>query len=920
MRFPFSRSQRISRLIYSFITIMCGALLLGESCWPVAPVALAQENCAGRCPLNSVSVGTITINARAQKSGETFFWVLQTFPGSTNASDLNVTDTVIQQQIKAAINEAATGGEATQFGFSGNADFDFSDTLNQQLGTAGLTFIPADNLKTPPTSETALLVSTLCVCRKTIGPTPTPTPVPPQNYRVVVVIKTAFAAQAAGNDQATPTIQIENTASNLPVRLFFTRQDLKNASTDPTARANPQARVVDELTKTAQQIIASAQAQNLLDANGKLIPALVDDPNLVSPGELSPDRRTPFVVARDSLNQALRERFDLRTAPPNLSQFVTSQVRWSGLDVRVTPCSDAVCNGGPAEPCNQLCGTPPQPTFVINLEGLQIVRHLAIKVQPDALDAQFKNPEDIQQFNELRRNVAKKLNREFIPKFAAQPGHVVTWEKVEQDRRLLCQKSGSATTGSPSAECHAVAAFNQISSPAKRQRNTNNSTGPMVNTSDTDGEEFNNDSALLYEVMRKRKTPGALGISAGGRYSPEENFLGTVGIKEYNLLGFGQYAFKERISLDFARGADVEKLRFQLSRPFDAPDRAGPRIKNVSAEINYFRDNDQRLGNLTPEEIKLRELGSNAGVTFGYDSFAPNDYLLVNCDLFKQRKRNHLTINGEAALGFRDLDIPESQKLLKLTGLSNQLLPQANTQIAPLSLDMRFTFSHDARRLEQAGLGQVSFTLDTELQRGLELFGADYKYNKASVTARAEVVFGALSPDDFFLRYAHGVGRSSQTTPVTELFRLGGLQNVRGMEEGEFIGRRLAFGQAEFGVNVFSLWHMLRGTPATELNRTPCSKSAGTDTASSRLPFDPASIYVKTFFDFAHITDPTSYRSGAGNLQLDRRVNGYGFAVELRNLGADIGAPISFSFGYARSPQSLLHRSGTLFTGVSYSF
>lgn len=897
--------RKFSRPLYIWLALVVWL----SSSWNGAPAARAQAGCT--CPGVGVALGTVRVNVRAQKSGNTLFWVLSNFPGTNNESDLQIADSSLLQRLKVALAENAANGAAEQFGFSDAADFNLIATLNDQFASADTTFFAAPALNVAPTSETDTRVSFLCVCGKGSA-TPTPSPLTPKQYRVFVVLKTAAATATENQTSARPILQAEATVANLPVRLFYTQQDLRNAASDPSARAKPKDRVKAELTVVAQRLMTLARDNGLLDAGGKLITTPTDDPNAVPTNELLPDRRTAFVVARDALIPAFKQSYDLSDESPRSP--LKSEVKWPGLNVIVGPCLPEACAGGPAEPCNQLCGQPPQPTFVLAVTGLQIVRHVALKVQPDVLDQKFADQQVGHEFNEMRRTVAKKLNLEYKNKFVAQPGHVVTWEQIERDRQLLCPPAA--------AKCKAVENFLRISSPAKRTSTSNLAQNLAANVSnEPEPNDFNDDSALIYEVERKRKTPGALSISAGGQFSPADSFLGTVGLKEYNLLGLTKLSLGERASLDFARGDQVQKVRFQLSRPFASPDRAGFRVKDVNVAVNYIRDRNQRLSNLTPEEIEARELGSSAAVTFGYDSFKPEDYLLLNCDLFKARKRTHVTLNGETSLGFRDLDIPESQRLLTLTGLNTTLLPQPSTQITPLALNLTFAVTHDARQIERAGLGHLNFALDTKLQRGLDWFGADYSYYKTAVTARTEIVFGALSPEDFFLRYTHGLGQSSERTPVTEMFRLGGLSNVRGIEEGEFIGRRLSFGQAEFGVNALSLWHLLRQTKAPELNQTPCSASAGTEAARSPLPFDPANLYLKTFFDFARISDPTSFM-GAGMLprRLHQFAHGYGIALELRHLGNDLTAPLSFTFGYARSPQSVLHRSGTLFTGVSYSF
>jgi hypothetical protein len=268
--------------------------------------------------------------------------------------------------------------------------------------------------------------------------------------------------------------------------------------------------------------------------------------------------------------------------------------------------------------------------------------------------------------------------------------------------------------------------------------------------------------------------------------------------------------------------------------------------------------------------------------------------------------------------------------LLTITGLDRRLLPATRTQITNLALSITTGVTHDFRRPGRAGLGLIALLFSARLQRGISLFGADYKYGKALLSARSEVFFGRLTPRDFFLRYTHGLGRGTSRTPVFELFRLGGPQNLRGIEEGELIGRRLSFGQAEFGVSAGSLWQFLHGRRAAQSSPQAGASNASSNNSGSSgeeksagSGVDFSNVYLKTFFDHARITDPTSFvsiPSGAPSM-LDRRANGYGFAVELRGLPAgDGGQQLNLSIGYGRSPQSRLHNSGTMFTAVTFNF
>ncbi|MFZ4795488.1 MAG: hypothetical protein ACOYLN_15285, partial [Blastocatellia bacterium] len=74
---------------------------------------------------------------------------------------------------------------------------------------------------------------------------------------------------------------------------------------------------------------------------------------------------------------------------------------------------------------------------------------------------------------------------------------------------------------------------------------------------------------------------------------------------------------------------------------------------------------------------------------------------------------------------------------------------------------------------------------------------------------------------------------------------------------------------------------------------------------------DLSNIYLKGFIDRARVT----------GIATGQRALGYGTALELRDLPAgSVGRRLNLSIGYGFSPQSRLHRSGTLITSVALSF
>jgi hypothetical protein len=681
---------------------------------------------------------------------------------------------------------------------------------------------------------------------------------------------------------------MEGTAGGVPVMLAFTEDDLQNARADPRIENPAQAeqRVTAELLKAAEKTFRIAVGRRLLDGDGKLA---------ANPGT------DEFRARSDETRRELSRLFDLQR---------DTDVSWGNFDAIAGPC----CERGPeslSSPCANLCGDAQNPALILMVAGVQIIRGVRIRVMPDTLDLQFAGTETGRALSKKREDSERNLNTILQGRLAARPGYLVTSEDIECDRRRLCRESLSCSDPVP-ADCTTTQSFERVSST------------PRIQPDKISAGSFTTDANLIYEVLRRLPADREISLSGGMNYSSEEKFAARVALGELNMLRLA-----ERLSLDFAGGPEVRKLSLEAARPFEnRKGKSGFKLREAGISIKYFRDDNQRLGNRTADRIAESDTGSSAHLSFDYDSFSLLDYFPGNRGSLPSSGRAHWTLSGVAALEYRGVTIPENDRLRTIAGLRSGLLPSARSQVSKLSLDITAAVGHEFRKQEGAGLGQISFSLDSNLQRGLGLFNSDYAFDKALLAAHGEAFFGMRSPRDFFLRYSHGIARATGTTPAFELFRMGGQQNIRGMEEGEFIGRRLSYQQSEFGINSLMVWHFLRKSWPDGACGSPCPPQSGGAEPHPRKPIDFSNLYVKAFFDRGRISDPSSFEIQAENSSLpgspfllDRSASGYGVAIELRNLpGGEGGQRIHLSIGYARSPQSRLHPSGTLFTGVSIVF
>jgi hypothetical protein len=131
--------------------------------------------------------------------------------------------------------------------------------------------------------------------------------------------------------------------------------------------------------------------------------------------------------------------------------------------------------------------------------------------------------------------------------------------------------------------------------------------------------------------------------------------------------------------------------------------------------------------------------------------------------------------------------------------------------------------------------------------------------------AEAEVTFGFSQSRDYLFRYRLGMEAASASAPLFELPRLGGPDGLRGIEQGEQVGRKLGYTQITGGPSIANLVTWFG-------KKRPDKVSLG--------PIKLSDAYVTAFADRGAVYE----RSGIAGLLWPTAAKGYGAAVELRNL------------------------------------
>jgi len=295
---------------------------------------------------------------------------------------------------------------------------------------------------------------------------------------------------------------------------------------------------------------------------------------------------------------------------------------------------------------------------------------------------------------------------------------------------------------------------------------------------------------------------------------------------------------------------------------------------------------------LTKDQQKML----TGSVTLALDSFSAHDVAVWPDASIPHRKRvQHL------------LTLTPSYEIGLLTTTDRKtLLTLSDGQITAFSAQPSYLLDWDLRSNNcSCGLSELRLQVDSTLTKGGRWLGGDFAYDVASATGTFELTFGIREPNQYLIRGRAGAGSASHGTPLPRRFQIGGPDYVRGLERGEFTANTLLWQRAEAGPSLKTLGSWIQALRPSHPQPAPC-----TDSKSSQLPFDLRSSYLEVFYDRARVSQGTSWLNVPDQ---GASLQGYGAALELGKLKNTI----TISLGYGYSPQSTLHRHGTMFVGVT---
>ncbi len=356
----------------------------------------------------------------------------------------------------------------------------------------------------------------------------------------------------------------------------------------------------------------------------------------------------------------------------------------------------------------------------------------------------------------------------------------------------------------------------------------------------------------------------------GGRYSTETRFQTTASGKVDNLADN-----RDSLAIQGAWGREATDLSGSWKTDVITFD-DGHKKGTFSLSAAYSHNDRVPFGQLSTTRIEERTWDVGLSATYSVDGFLDRDQ-----DQFKKQAENRRMVRrwrsytvGAAVNHFEGRQDETTAADLDTKGSS-------------LTLGTVFGMTRDVHTDATSRVSHYTGSMRLGLEKGLKAGGGENSFVKTSVQPEAEAYFGpAQDSRDFLVRVLGRAGTMSGDTPYSALFRLGGNDGVRGLEEAELTAESYLGSSQEAGVRV-----------------------------SRIIPsFKQDTVYLTIFHDWmrARRPDPAQAESTAAH--------GYGIALELERISVPGGKLGRFSFGYAYSPDSRLNKRGTIHAEFKLDF
>jgi hypothetical protein len=399
-------------------------------------------------------------------------------------------------------------------------------------------------------------------------------------------------------------------------------------------------------------------------------------------------------------------------------------------------------------------------------------------------------------------------------------------------------------------------------------------------------------------AANNRFTTLRVNLTAGGGYSAEDSGTGSLNFTGENLIlsipDAPDNRFpKETENLSYTGGGQVQRaagnwgVNWTRGDVGFAQNTFGPQIST-----DYLQDQNQRFGNTSGPVLRDHEIGWEPSFAYAFTS--------AQVDTANNPLTNLFGISASGGV---------RQRWVRISPATGDVFPPlAHGSTMALFADV--TPGYHYQPVKPGNVGEVDVSAAFHVIRGLP--AGDFVFTQVQASVQATLYFGGTQhPRDYFVRFRKGIGTSNGATPLFELFRLGGTDNTRGVEQGEQVGRQIAFEQSEAGVSARQIVSWFQRKPTAALVDPPAAQPPS--------PIDLNRIYLTGFYDRGRVFSNPGSSSFSDLMIFNHGAKGYGLLVALAGLSVG-NRRITLGIGYARSPDSRQHSKGLPITSATIDF
>lgn len=377
----------------------------------------------------------------------------------------------------------------------------------------------------------------------------------------------------------------------------------------------------------------------------------------------------------------------------------------------------------------------------------------------------------------------------------------------------------------------------------------------------------------------------------GGGYNSTDGLTGQVSLNARHLL-----LPNSLLMVKGQAGPDMQAAEFSYRIPLVEPTTEMPWDLVITPLGSANHNTRIKLGDPEGPDLIQTDFRTGVRVALSYDSTLP---------IFEPKPED---------ISYKiNLALVPHYRWTNMEGPADILGQPPDGQAPYLALEIDQRWRLPANSGNKDTIGETWIDLDMDWQEAFDFFGSNLNYASYEIAPGARQYLGWETNEDIFLVWNWAAGIATSSTPRFAQFRLGGNQRLRGLQEGEYIGRSFIYQGFETGITIRPIVEYL-----FENLRNDQSATDAQNNSTTLGGVDLAKIYIKGLIESGQVSESSSLGEW---ITFPTALTSYGVALEyggpIPGSGTDNG--LVLSVGYAYSPQSSA-REGRVFTSVLFSF